>query len=214
MKNKVFLVLRTVLLFCACALAASCASVKVSKTTVDELGESEFWGARDVQKVCAYMIDDALAFPAITRFAESYAAGHAGEAPAVILGRFRNVSSEPIDTSILSTVLRTAILRSGKLAFVEGGAARDEIRSERADQHDGYASDATATTLGNETAAQLMLQGTVNSIVSNLDNVTTRTYYVTATITNIETSRIIWESDATNAEYQVVKTVKRSKARL
>jgi PBP1b-binding outer membrane lipoprotein LpoB len=203
MKNHRFLLAAAaiVLSFSACS-----STPKVDVTTVDALGESEYWGAKDVQKVCVYMISDALSFPSIDNFIQQYKKSHGGEIPSVVVGRFRNVSSEPIDTTILSGIIRTAILRDGKLAFVEGGAAREDVRQERQEQQD-YSSEESAAQLGKEIGADLILQGTVNSISTQAGKVITRTYYVSASMVNVETTRLIWESDSANPEYQVVKRI-------
>jgi hypothetical protein len=88
--------------------------------------------------------------------------------------------------------MRTTIINSGKLEFVEGGDVRDELRAEREDQQSN-ASESTAASLANETGAVFMLTGEVRSIIDRAGNTTVRTYYVTASLTEIETNRIIWE---------------------
>ena len=151
--------------------------------------------------VCESLISNALSSPRIDAYIKNYTANNRGEVPAVIVGRFRNTSDEHIDTGIISGIMRTAILNSGKLEFVEGGDAREDIRAERQDQQ-WNASEQTAAALAQETGANFMLTGEVKSIVDKAGNTTVRTYFVKATMTNIETNRILWEG-----EYNDIKKI-------
>ncbi|MDR1971642.1 MAG: penicillin-binding protein activator LpoB, partial [Treponema sp.] len=128
--------------------------------------------------------------------------------PTVIVGRFRNTSSEHIDTNIISGIMRTAIINNGKLEFVEGGDTREDLRAERSDQL-ANASEESASALGNETAANFMLTGEVSSTVEKAGGTTVRAYFVKATLTNVETNRILWEGS--NNEIKKVFTQAKAK---
>jgi uncharacterized protein (TIGR02722 family) len=204
MKRKVF-----VLAACFAALVMmSCASTP--STTVSRGSSAEAadltgeWSATDVEQVSNELIGLALAAPRIDSYLKDFSTKNGGELPTVIVGRFRNASSERIDTSIISGKMRTAITNSGKLDFVEGGEMREALRAERQDQQ-ANASEETAAALANETAANFMLTGEVNSIVQKLDNQSARTYYVKASITNLENNRILWEGEATPIVKQIVQ---------
>jgi PBP1b-binding outer membrane lipoprotein LpoB len=108
-----------------------------------------------------------------------------------MVGTFRNESSEHIDTGIISIIMENNIANSGKLIFVAGGDARQELRDERQDQQVN-ASEATASSLGYETGAALLLTGTVRSIVERAGNRTVRSYFVNAELTNIQTNERLW----------------------
>lgn len=198
----------TVLLFCILAIGlASCSSVKRidADTQIDLSGR---WNDTDIRKVCDTIIAQALASPRIDSFVRDFAAKNGGDVPTVVVGRFRNDSSEHIDTTIISGVMRTAIINSGKLEFVEGGEMREELRAERQDQQ-GNASEATAAALGNEFGADFMLTGTVNSQIDQAGKTMVRAYFVNATITNVETNRILWEG----RNDEIKKVIKQSSAK-
>ncbi|MDR1105168.1 MAG: penicillin-binding protein activator LpoB [Treponema sp.] len=192
---------RNVLVLAVCLMALvmmSCATTGTSVARVDGGAAADLtgeWSSADVQEVSNALIALALASSRIDTYINDYSKKNGGELPTVIVGRFRNASSERIDTSIISGAMRTAIINSGKLEFVEGGDMREALREERQDQQSN-ASEATAAALANETGANFMLTGEVNSIVQKLDNQSTRTYYVKATITNLETNRVLWEGQA------------------
>lgn len=187
-------------IFVVCIVLGIFASACSSNPKVDRVDAntqtdlSGYWNDTDVRIVCESLISNALSSPRIDAYIKNFTANNKGEVPAVIVGKFRNTSSEHIDTSIISGIMRTAILNSGKLEFVEGGDARDDIRAERQDQQ-WNASEQTASALAQETGANFMLTGEVKSIIDKAGNTTVRTYFVKATMTNIETNRILWEGE-------------------
>ncbi|MCL2800996.1 MAG: penicillin-binding protein activator LpoB [Treponema sp.] len=179
--KKLLILLTGVLLLCAC------------KTTVDRVAPgtepdlSGFWNARDVRIVCESLINDCLSSPRVEQAIR--AAGN--RKPTVIVGRFRNESSEHIDTAIISSIMENVIFNSGKLDFVAGGDTRSDIRTERQEQQ-SHASEETAARLGREIGADFMLTGSVRTIVDREGNRSVRTYFVSAELTSIETNARMW----------------------
>jgi uncharacterized protein (TIGR02722 family) len=194
----------------AIAMTGCSSNPKVSRVSADtQIDLSGNWNDTDVRKVCDTLITQALESPRIDSYIRDFAGSHRGELPTVIVGRFKNTSSEHIDTNIISSLMRTAIINSGKLEFVEGGDARAELRAERNDQQ-GNASEATAAALANETGANFMLLGEVCSTVDRGGITTVGSYFVKATLTNVETSRILWEGQNND----IKKVIQQPKAKL
>jgi uncharacterized protein (TIGR02722 family) len=188
------------------AVLAGCASGP-AVTRVDASAQTNLtgrWDDSDVREVCEALLAEALSSPRIDSFISEFQSRNRGALPTVIVGRFANTSSEHIDTTIISGIMRTTIINSGKLEFVEGGNVREELRSERQDQQFN-ASEDTAAALGNETGANLMLTGEVNSTVQKSGNRTVRAYFVKASLTNIETNRIMWEGQYNEIKREVVQ---------
>ena len=186
-------------------ILASCGSTPKVTRVEQQADLSGYWNDNDVQQVCNKLIKGCLESNRVDMFVNQYAQNHKGEQPAAIVLPFRNASSEHIDMQIVSNNLRASIINSGRLDFVEGGGARDAIRAERADQSNNNASEETAAAMGNETGAALAFTGEVRSIIDSAGSDSTRTYYVKATLTNMETNRILWEGEET-----VRKNIKRS----
>lgn len=170
------------LLFSSCAITTV---YRVDSSTQADI--SGYWNDTDVKIVCTALIEDCINSPRIERFSQENK-----RLPVFIVGRFKNDSSEHIDTSIITKKMQTAILNSGKAEFVADSASREEVRAERDDQNMGNASEESAKALGNETAADFLLQGSVKSIVQKAGKKTVRAYQVSADLINIETNRIIW----------------------
>jgi len=175
-----------VLLLASLSSCASSSGVKrVDASTQTDL--SGYWNDTDVRIVCESLINDCLNSPRVDQAIKAMG----GKTPIVLVGSFKNESSEHIDTSIISATMEVAIFNSGKMDFVAGGSTRNELRAERQDQQSN-ASEATAAALANETGANFMLFGTVKTIIDKAGNQTVRTYFVNAEMTNVETNSRMW----------------------
>ncbi|MCL2065353.1 MAG: penicillin-binding protein activator LpoB [Candidatus Cloacimonetes bacterium] len=174
----------------ALLLIASCGPQGPQVTRIDagtQTDLSGFWNDTDVRIVTTALINDFLNSPRVNQAIEAMG----GRTPIVLVGRFSNESSEQINTAIISSTFETVIFNTGRLDFVAGGSARDQLRAERQDQQ-SHASEQTAAALANEAGADFMLFGTVRSQVDRAGNQTVRTYIVDAEITSVETNQRIW----------------------
>jgi hypothetical protein len=185
MKNKL-LVFSILVLFSVC----SCASVKVSrvpsKSVIDLSG---YWNDTDVRVVCKDLIDKCLSSTRIASFEAKN-----NRLPVIMVGHFKNDSTEHIDTSIITEKMSDAIINSGLADFVADRNEREELREERKDQNfEGYTSKETIKNLSGEIGADFILQGSVKTIVDKVDNKTVRTYYVSVQLINLETNIVTFK---------------------
>lgn len=198
-ENTLWKRLRTVL--AVGLLLAGCASVKVDRVDVDETVDlSGRWNDTDSRLVSEEMISDVLSRAWINRFR----AGR-GTDPVVIVGSVRNRSDEHINTRTFVKDLERALINSGEVAFVAGSAERVEIRDERKDQA-GHASEATAKEEGEETGADFMLQGAINTISDRVEGKEVKYYQVNLELIDIQSHRKAWIG-----EKKIKKLVKRSR---
>jgi len=183
-------------------LAASCSSdpkvTRVDPKTQTDL--SGYWNDTDVRIVCESLINDCLKAPRVAQEIQNIQ----GKKPTVLVGRFINESSEHIDTGIITDTMEITIFKSGKMDFVAGGAIRDALRAERQDQQIN-ASEETAASLGKEVGADFMLFGAVRTIVDKAGNTTSRTYFVSAELTNVETNTRLWMGQNTEIKKIIVQ---------
>ena len=203
MMKKLSLIGLVVLL--AFVVLVGCSSTKVDRVSPDTITDlSGYWNDTDVRIVAESLIADCVNAPAITNYIRNNNA-----LPVVIVGNFRNDSDEHIDTSILSKKFEAALINSGKVDFVASSSERGEIRQEREEQQ-AWASEETAKRLANETGADFMLIGSVKTMVDQLDNTSTRTYWVYAELIDIESNRKLWLGE--NSE--IKKVITKSKTRM
>jgi uncharacterized protein (TIGR02722 family) len=197
-KNQIAL---TAVLALAVFFAACTSGPKVTRVGADTQTDlSGYWNDTDVRIVCDSLISACLNSPRV-----SQAAAQKGRLPVILVGSFRNDSDEHIDTSIISTTMEIVIFNSGKADFVAGGNTRQELRAERQDQQ-GNAGEASARALGNETGADFLLTGSVKTIVDRAGNTATRTYFVNAELTNIETNTRLWMDQNSEIKKVIVRS--------
>lgn len=188
-----------VLIFVALFAVAGCAPVKVGRMDAGaEMDLSGYWNDTDSRLVAEEVIKDCLSRGWLTNFSS-----REGKNPRVIVGTVRNMSSEHIATDTFVKDMERELLNSGKVRFVAGGAAREEIRQERAQQQQ-FSEDAKA--FFKEKAADFMLQGGINSILDSAGKQTLRYYQIELELVDMESNEKVWIG-----QKKIKKLVRRSK---
>jgi hypothetical protein len=174
----------------------SCGSTKVDRyeSGADVKDLTGYWNENDIKQVCEELITTCTASPRVAKFEAKN-----GRQPIVIVGKFANKSSEHIDTSMVAKRFQTAIINNDVMEFVADKEQRLELREEKNDQAENAYE--TAKSIGNETAADFMLQGTVLSHVDQEGRESVRTYQVDAQLIDIETNKILWQGEKTISKY-------------
>jgi hypothetical protein len=197
---SLFVCILALLVIGSCGSSPAVARVD-SGTQVDLSGR---WNDSDVRLVCNSLITDCLNSPRVTQYVQQFSDQHGGNLPACLVGAFTNDTSEHgVDTSIIAMTMETAIGNSNKIEVVAGGDTLTAIRAERQDQQSN-ASEERAVALAKEVGANLLLTGSVKSSVDQAGNVTVRSYFVYARLTNVETRVQLWAAE--NSEIKKVIT--------
>jgi uncharacterized protein (TIGR02722 family) len=174
---------------------------RVDTDTVTDLSGN--WNDTDSRLVAEEMIQDVLSRGWLSKFNRSK-----GKAPTVIVGTVRNLSHEHINTRTFVADMERELINSGEVEFVASAQDRKEIRSEVKDQ-DLNASEATRKSMGNETGADFMLQGSINTIVDAISGEQARFYQVDLTLIELGTNRKVWVG-----QKKIKKTVEKGGFRL
>jgi uncharacterized protein (TIGR02722 family) len=179
----------------AALLLSACGGTKVSRVSHDSVIDlSGRWNDTDSRLVAEEMLRDCLnaswynTYKAQTR------------TPTVIVGAVRNKSHEHIDAETFIKDMERTLINSGKVDFVANKAERDQIRDEKADQA-GNASVESRQKAGEESGAELMLIGSINSIVDKEGGKSVVFYQVNLELVNIETNRKLWIGDKKIKKY-------------
>lgn len=109
--------------------------------------------------------------------------------PVVIVARVQNRTEEHIDTVSMTDKVRTALIQSGKMRFVnkeERGTLNDEYDYNAAGNVDGP----TAKKRGKQIGADYILSGAIATNVQEVGNDKYIYYKLTMNLTNLETSTI------------------------
>ncbi len=151
--------------------------------TVDLSGK---WNDTDSRLVAEKMIDDMLSKP---WYVDNYAQR---PSPAtIIVGSVRNRSHEHINTETFIKDLERELINSGKLEFVASKSEREQIREEKQDQAQ-HATETTRKLSGQETGADLMLIGSINTIADQEGNQRVMYYQTDLELIEIETNKKLW----------------------
>ena len=114
--------------------------------------------------------------------------------PAVMVGKMRNRTAEHIDMNALSDKIRTSLLQSGRFRFVDA-LNRRAIAREYEYQNSGYVDPAQAHGPGSQTAADLVLTGTLSSNIQEVGKEKLVYYKATFQLTDLGSSEIIWTDE-------------------
>ena len=182
-------------------LALSACGTSVKRVDVNQdVDLSGHWNDTDARLTAEEMISDCLSRPWYAN-----AQTDLGKNPTVIVGRVKNQSSEHIATDVFVEQLQTALINSGKVNFVASKNERGDVRDERADQ-DTNASEDTRNANGQETGANFMLSGTINSVVDQEGGQAVVFYQVNLKLLNMKTNQIVW-----NGPKKIKKLISRSR---
>jgi uncharacterized protein (TIGR02722 family) len=186
MLNNPKTLISTLVITISLAGLAACGQkvTRVESDTVTDLSGN--WNDTDSRLVADEMIEDALSRSWLPRFNREQ-----GKPPTVIVGEVRNLSHEHINTRTFIADMERALINSGEVEFVASSEERQEIRSERKDQ-DLHASEETRKVMGQETGADFMLKGTINTIIDAVADEQARFYQVDLTLIDLASNRKVW----------------------
>lgn len=189
-KNTMKKILTVMIVFAlACGGCANRKVVRVNPNEVIDL--SGRWNDTDSQLVSAEMIGDLLT----SRWLPVYESRHENKRPVVVVGTVTNKSHEHINSETFIKDIEKAIIKNGSVRLVQAGEKRQELRTEREEQNQGYTLPATAKKWGLELGADFMLQGTINSIVDTYKKDKVVYYQIDLELTDLETNEVVWMGD-------------------
>jgi penicillin-binding protein activator len=172
---------------CALAFIAGCGGKTVTRldanSTTDLSGE---WNDTDSRLVAEEMIGDCLSRPWYTnKFANKT------PVPTIIVGDLRNMSHEHINVETFINDIQRSLINSGKVEFVANKFERGQVRSEKEDQAE-HASADTRKEQNQETGADLMLSGSINTIADQEGNKRVMFYQVDLQLIDMKSHVKYW----------------------
>ena len=181
----------TICLCLALAFLAGCSGKKVTRIDANSVTDlSGAWNDTDSRLVAEEMINDCLNRP----WYQTMLQQKGGQVPTVVIGQVRNKSHEHINVETFIKDIERALINSGKADFVANAEERTELRNELASQA-GNATEETRKDAGQEIGADLMLTGTLNSIVDQEDGEQVIYYQVDMELTDIQSHKKVWLGD-------------------
>ncbi|MDR0516992.1 MAG: penicillin-binding protein activator LpoB [Fibromonadaceae bacterium] len=175
------------LLFFAMFLLSACGkTVKrvASDSTIDLSGN---WNDADSRLTAEEMLNDCLNRP----WYQNALRAKNGENPVIVIGQIRNLSHEHINTGTFINDIQRVLINSGKVEFVANSEERKQLRSEIDDQQ-GNSTDESAKERGQETAADIMLTGSINSIVDQSEGQQVKFYQIDLELIELQSHKKLW----------------------
>lgn len=171
---------------------SSCGSRKITRVDSKEVIDlSGRWNDTDSRMVSEEMIGDLLT----AKWLPVYESQHNNKRPVMVVGTILNKSHEHISAETFIKDIEKAVVKNGSVRLVQAGEKRQELRTEREEQNQGYVSAETAKKWGLELGADFMLQGTINSIVDTFKKEKVVFYQIDLELTNLETNEVVWIGD-------------------
>jgi penicillin-binding protein activator len=168
------------------ALGAGCSTQVTRKDVNETIDLSGAWNDTDSRLVAEEMIQDAITRPWISQFSAK-----SGRTPTVIVGTVRNLSHEHINVNTFVNDISRSLVNSGTVDFVASSQERNEIREERIDQ-DINSREETRNAAGQETGADFILKGQINTIIDVEGKKQVRFYQVDLTMISMSDNRKVW----------------------
>jgi uncharacterized protein (TIGR02722 family) len=155
-----------------------------SDSTTDLSGN---WNDTDSRLVAEEMLNDCLTRP----WYQNSVSAKGGQNPVITIGQIRNLSTEHISTGTFINDIQRVLINSGKVDFVANSEERQQLRKEIDDQR-GNATDETAKERGQETGADIMLTGAINSIIDQEGGKQVKFYQIDLELTDLQSHKKLW----------------------
>jgi uncharacterized protein (TIGR02722 family) len=150
------------------------------------------WSGEDTEstsrELIAQMMSDAWYARAVAKKTENEAED---TRPFIVLGDFKNKTTEHIESSSFLTSLKGALISSGKIKFVSKMNRSHDLRK-NVDEGILYSSEETAKSIGDEDAADYMLFGEITSITNRDGGVTYIYYQINVELHDTESHEVVW----------------------
>ncbi len=167
-------------------MASGCATEVIRKEPKEVIDLSGRWNDTDARLAAEEMITSCTSGAWLSEFNKEK-----GRDPVVIVGTVVNNSHEHINADVFVQDLKQSLVNSGKVKFVSAKVERNEVRDERADQQMNAAVPTRAAMI-QETGADFMLKGTVNSIKDETKGKYAILFQVNLELVNMTTNEKVW----------------------
>jgi hypothetical protein len=123
-----------------------------------------------------------------------------GDRPRIVLGEFRNRTSEHIDISNVTDTIRTSLVQSQQFSILAGDVGIFEIQKELDYQQAGTVDQALAVELGKQMGAEFVFYGALTDINKEKGSTEAVWFKFNMSAVNVQTREIIWQAEETIAK--------------
>nr|AGS51740.1 hypothetical protein [uncultured bacterium contig00037] len=160
---------------------------------------SGYWNDADVKKVCEALIRDCLSSDGVDQAKKDLLL-----TPAVFVGKFKNESSEHMDTSIITSAMEAAVADDGRMVLSADSSKKEQLLAELGFQQDN--ADGNTFVLAFASGANFLLTGSVTTVLDRDGNNYVRTYFVTAELIKVPDNQRVWTGKNSDVKKTFVRT--------
>lgn len=177
------------------SILSGCSGTKVTRvaanSTIDLSGK---WNDADSRMVSEEMLKDCLDKPWYQNWQAK------GKLPTLVVGDLRNLSHEHINMETFTNDIQRVLVNSGKVEFVANASEREALRAELSSQA-GNATVETKKEAKQEIGADLMMTGSINTIVDQEGDKSVIFYQIDLELIDIQSHRKLWIGDKKIKKY-------------
>ena len=177
--------MRAIGILLVAAFLTSCGPKMFTKGQYEDVNTqnnmTDQWSETDMQKIVKSLVESMVAHRSIAQTRRP---------PVVLVTSLQNKTSEHIDTQSIMDMVKIELINSGKVQFVD-----KEARGDMAEEYEYQQENASAETAkqkGNQTGADFILNGRLDSIVQQAGSDKSVYYKVTLNLTNLKSGLIVW----------------------
>jgi len=177
----------------ALLLGSGCAAVRASYRTVPLSQQKHYdasFDATDMRSITDSVVAELLQSPFLSQHREP---------PIMMVAGVENRTSQYVDTKNLTDRIRTELIRSGKVRFVNA-ARREDLLREQGYQA-AHVTPETQVAIGKQLGARYMLTGSLTEMSQKsprqvrLSRQEWKYYKLTVEVTDLETGLIVWTTE-------------------
>lgn len=169
-------------------IADGCASTHARETTLDREAKVAALEPQDVRRVVDKMVDSMLADEAFLKQLN-------GERPVLDVVGIKNKTTMHLETSSITSSIRTKFIRSRHFRFVDRETAVEDRQIMDDQANMGLVDPAKAIKPGQQMAAQMYLYGELNEMRSLANGITDRYFKLTLNMKDLRTGEIVWSDE-------------------
>jgi hypothetical protein len=172
----------------AVALLAGCATPTARETQLDRKAMTAALEPQDVRRTVEKMVDSMLAD-------QEFIQEVGGKRPVLDISGIKNRSTMHIDMTSITDSIRTKLLRSRRVRFMDRTTSADDLEFMNDQALNGMTDPTKAVQMGQQSAAQMYLYGALTEMRQQVGGVTDRYYKFTLNLKDLRSGEIIWSDE-------------------
>ena len=173
----------------AATFSSGCSTSTIAtETQLDRKAMTAALEPQDVRRTVEKMVDSMLSD-------QEFIAEIGGKRPVLDITGIKNRSSMHLDMRLITSSIRTKLLRSRRFRFMDRSTAADDLQIMNDQALNGMTDQSKAVKMGHQSAAQMYLYGELSEMRQHVDGVTDRYYKFTLNLKDIGSGEIVWSDE-------------------